>query len=62
MGAGGREGAWALKKKGGTVWGWDQASSVIYGMPTAVLEAGFSDKVVLSLHDIGPSLVKIAGH
>lgn len=60
MGADGREGARKLKKLGGTVWSQDEASSVIYGMPMAVAEAGLSDQV-LSLADIGPSLLQAAG-
>lgn len=60
MGADGREGARTLKKQGATVWSQDEASSVIYGMPMAVAEAGLSDQV-LSLRDIGPVLVKTAG-
>jgi two-component system chemotaxis response regulator CheB len=60
MGADGREGARTLKKQGATVWSQDESSSVIYGMPMAVAEAGLSDQV-LSLRDIGPSLVKAAG-
>lgn len=60
MGSDGREGARELKKLGATVWSQDEASSVIYGMPMAVAEAGLSDQV-LSLRDIGPSLVQAAG-
>ncbi len=60
MGADGREGARTLKKRGATVWSQDEASSVIYGMPMAVAEAGLSDQV-LSLRDIGPTLVQVAG-
>lgn len=60
MGADGREGARTLKRLGATVWSQDEASSVIYGMPMAVAEAGLSDQV-LSLRDIGPTLVKTAG-
>jgi two-component system chemotaxis response regulator CheB len=60
MGADGREGARILKQQGATVWSQDEASSVIYGMPMAVAEAGLSDQV-LSLHDIGPALVQAAG-
>ena len=60
MGADGREGTRTLKKQGATVWSQDEASSVIYGMPMAVAEAGLSDQV-LSLRDIGPVLVKTAG-
>lgn len=60
MGADGREGARILKQNGATVWSQDEASSVIYGMPMAVAEAGLSDQV-LSLRDIGPALVEAAG-
>ena len=60
MGADGREGARTLKQQGATVWSQDEASSVIYGMPMAVAEAGLSDQV-LSLRDIGPTLIKTAG-
>lgn len=60
MGADGREGARTLKKQGATVWSQDEASSVIYGMPQAVAEAGLSDQV-LSLRDIGPTLVEVVG-
>lgn len=57
MGADGREGARELKEKGSIVWSQDEASSVIYGMPMAVVEAGLSD-LVLPLNDIGPSLIQ----
>ena len=60
MGSDGREGARELKKQGATIWSQDEASSVIYGMPMAVAEAGLSDQV-LSLRDIGASLVQVAG-
>ncbi len=60
MGADGREGARALKGQGATIWSQDEASSVIYGMPMAVAEAGLSD-LVMPLRDIGPSLVQTAG-
>lgn len=60
MGSDGREGARELKKQGATIWSQDEASSVIYGMPMAVAEAGLSDQV-LSLRDIGNSLVQAAG-
>jgi len=60
MGSDGREGARKLKKQGATVWSQDEASSVIFGMPMAVAEAGLSDQV-LSLPEIGPSLLLAAG-
>ena len=61
MGSDGREGARELKKQGAIIWSQDEASSVIYGMPMAVAEAGLSDQV-LSLRDIGASLVQAAGN
>jgi two-component system chemotaxis response regulator CheB len=56
MGADGREGARMLKRSGATVWAQDEASSVIYGMPAAIAEAGLADKIV-ALKDVGPNLV-----
>ncbi len=61
MGADGREGIRTLKGKGATVWTQDEASSVIYGMPMAVAEAGLSDRV-MSLRDIGPGISQATGH
>ena len=58
MGADGREGARLLKQKGSTVWAQDEASSVIYGMPAAIAEAGLADRI-LALDDVGPSLVEV---
>lgn len=55
MGADGREGARQLKGLGAEVWAQDKASSVIYGMPMAVVEAGLADRV-LALPDIGSQL------
>lgn len=56
MGADGREGARLLKNCGSTVWAQDKDSSVIYGMPAAVAEAGLADKI-LALDAIGSSLM-----
>lgn len=56
MGADGREGARMLKRGGATVWSQDEASSVIYGMPAAIAEAGLADRIV-ALKDVGPNLV-----
>lgn len=55
MGADGREGARLLKQKGAKVWAQDEATSVIWGMPGAVSEAGLADRV-LPLPSIGPTL------
>ncbi len=58
MGADGREGARLLKNCGSTVWAQDKDSSVIYGMPAAVAEAGLADKI-LALDAICPSLIEV---
>mgnify|MGYP002620750875 CR=1 FL=1 len=58
MGADGREGARMLKAAGATVWAQDKPSSVIYGMPAAVAEAGLADKI-LALNAIGASLREV---
>lgn len=55
MGADGCEGARLLKEKGAVIWGQDQASCVVYGMPKAV--ASLADEV-LPLTQIGPRLVQ----
>lgn len=57
MGADGREGSRQLKQVGATVWAQDEATSVIYGMPAAVAEAGLADRI-LALGDVGPALVE----
>lgn len=57
MGADGREGARMLKEKGSPVWAQDEASSVVYGMPAAVAEAGLVEKI-LPLDDVGTQIVK----
>jgi two-component system chemotaxis response regulator CheB len=55
MGADGREGARLLKKGGSTVWAQDEETSVIYGMPMAIAQAGLADQV-LPLQEIGPQI------
>jgi two-component system chemotaxis response regulator CheB len=55
MGADGCDGARLLKEKGAVIWGQDQASCVVYGMPKAVAE--LADEV-LPLAQIGPRLVQ----
>ncbi|MCR8921679.1 chemotaxis response regulator protein-glutamate methylesterase [Dasania sp. GY-MA-18] len=57
MGADGCEGAKLLKQKGATVWGQDERTSVIYGMPMAVAKAQLTDEV-LPLEQIGPRLIQ----
>jgi len=57
MGADGREGAKVLKQRGSEIWAQDEASSVIYGMPAAIVDAGLATKI-LGLDDIGMGIVK----
>lgn len=56
MGSDGCDGARLLKEKGAAIWGQDQASSVVYGMPKAVADAQLVD-LVLPLNEIGPKLI-----
>ena len=46
MGSDGRTGAGQIRDAGGTVVAQDQATSVVWGMPGAVVQAGFADEVV----------------
>jgi two-component system chemotaxis response regulator CheB len=46
MGSDGRLGAGAIREAGGTVLVQDQATSVVWGMPGAVTQAGFADEVL----------------
>ena len=55
MGSDGCVGAQQLKQKGATVWAQDEASSVVYGMPMAVINAKLADNV-LSVDEIGRKL------
>ena len=55
MGRDGCEGAKVLKHRGSTVWAQDEASSVIYGMPKAIANAGVADQI-MSLQQIAGSL------
>jgi len=57
MGHDGSEGARNLKLKGSEVWAQDEASSVVYGMPAAVNDAGTSSKV-LALDAFGREILK----
>ncbi len=57
MGADGREGAKVLKQRGSEIWAQDEASSVIYGMPAAIVDAGLATKI-LSLDELGQGIVK----
>lgn len=57
MGHDGREGARKVRAAGGRVIAQDQATSVVWGMPGAVAEAGLADQI-LPLDDIGPTLAR----
>ena len=46
MGSDGRVGAGQIREAGGSVIAQDQATSVVWGMPGAVTQAGFADEVV----------------
>lgn len=59
MGKDGMEGARMIKAKGGRVIVQDEASSVVWGMPKAVVKEGLSD-VVLPLSQIAGEIVRMA--
>lgn len=58
MGADGREGCRMLKDSGSQVWSQDEQSSVIFGMPMAVIKAGLADQV-FSLGEFSSRLVDV---
>lgn len=58
MGQDGLRGAGILKAMGATVLAQDEASSVVWGMPGAVVAAGFADNV-LPLEGIVPEILRI---
>jgi len=58
MGADGKEGAVALKQKGFHIWAQDEASSTIYGMPKAIVDANLADRVY-SLDEIANEFKKL---
>lgn len=60
MGADGREGCRLLKQAGATIWSQDEQTSVIYGMPMAVAQAGLTDEV-LALDEFAPRLADGVG-
>jgi two-component system chemotaxis response regulator CheB len=57
MGTDGAQGAGAIKEAGGQVIVQDQASSVVWGMPRAVVEAGHAD-LILPLADIADEILR----
>jgi len=60
MGNDGTAGAGAIKSQGGEIWSQDEASSVVYGMPRTVYEAGVVDRV-LPLAGIPAALKGLVG-
>ena len=60
MGQDGLRGTEILKAQGATVVAQDEASSVVWGMPGAVVQAGLADKVV-PLDQIVPEILRLAG-
>lgn len=59
MGADGRDGARMLKSRGAQIWAQDEQSSVIFGMPQAVIRAELADHVV-SLDEVAGLLKAVA--
>ncbi len=57
MGNDGREGSRALKQKGASIWAQDEATSVIYGMPAAIVDAGLADEI-LAISDIASRIAR----
>ncbi|MNL80781.1 Chemotaxis response regulator protein-glutamate methylesterase [compost metagenome] len=60
MGNDGTAGAAAIKGRGGEIWAQDEATSVVYGMPRTVFEAGVVDRV-LPLGSIPTALTTLVG-
>lgn len=57
MGQDGQRGAEHVRDAGGEVWAQDEASSVVWGMPGAVVRAGLADRV-LPLDRIGTEIAR----
>jgi two-component system chemotaxis response regulator CheB len=60
MGQDGMRGCEAIRRHGGHVLAQDEATSVVWGMPGAVAQAGLAD-LVLPLAQLGPEIVHRAG-
>ena len=56
MGSDGAKGCKLLKAKGATIWAQDEKSSVVYGMPKAVVESGSCDRVI-PIDDIAKHII-----
>jgi len=57
MGADGSKGAGLLKDKAATIWAQDEESSVVFGMPMSIINAGYADKI-LNLNNVSVELNK----
>jgi len=57
MGADGCEGAKKLKQSGSSIWSQDEETCVVYGMPSAVANAGITEKV-LPLQDFSANILQ----
>jgi len=60
MGQDGLRGTQILKAQGATILAQDEASSVVWGMPGAVVSAGLADRV-LPLDQVVPEVLRMAG-
>jgi two-component system chemotaxis response regulator CheB len=60
MGQDGLRGVEVLKARGARILAQDEATSVIWGMPGAVVKAGLADHV-LPLDNVIPEIVRMAG-
>ncbi len=58
MGYDGKEGAKKIKEKGGVILAQDAQSSVVFGMPRVIIEAGLADEV-LNISEIPQRLIEI---
>jgi two-component system chemotaxis response regulator CheB len=59
MGSEGKAGAAWIKAQGGSVFTESEETCVVYGMPSCVVEAGLSDKIV-RLDEMANSLIEVA--
>ena len=57
MGQDGLKGAEQIKKRGGTILAQDEASSVVWGMPGAIVRAGLADRI-LPVRDIAAEIAR----
>lgn len=60
MGQDGLAGARAVREKGGTVWVQDEQSSVVWGMPRAVVNEGLAQGI-MSLEEMSEAIEKMRG-